>query len=63
MYPSEAARAETTGIPNALSLAYPNAASAERDFERFCADGTLPPHGSGPWVVFAGRTTGIFTEL
>ena len=63
MHSSEAAWEQMTGIPNALSLVYSNIPSVERDFKRFKSDGTLPPYGSGPWVVFAGRTNGVFTEL
>ena len=61
--PSDSARAQTDGIPHSISLSYTKATQAERDYKRFKTDGTLPPFGSGPWVVYVGRSTGVFTDL
>lgn len=60
---SSLATKQTEGFSNEFKLVYTSAATAHHDYEQFLADGTLPPHGNGPWVVFAGRTPGVFTSL
>lgn len=43
-------------------LAFNGPAVADHAYERFQADGTIPPHGRGPWVVFMGQRIGVFTS-
>ena len=43
-------------------LAFDDPAAADAAYERFREDGTIPGHGHGPWVVFVGRQSGVFTS-
>ena len=60
--PSTEASRQTDGYPCALMLAFDNPDAAEHAYELFEEDGTTPAHGRGPWVVFIGRTPGVFTS-
>lgn len=63
MVHSESAKEQTEGFPDAVSFSYTNVTHAGHDLDQFLAHGALPPYGSGPWVVYVGRSTGVFTEL
>ena len=60
--PSTDATSQTDGFPFGLMLAFDDPAVADRAYEEFQEDGTTPDHGRGPWVVFIGRTPGVFTS-
>ena len=60
--PSAEATSQTDGFPYSLMLAFDDPAAADRAYEQFQYDGTTPAHGRGPWVVFIGRTPGVFTS-
>ena len=53
---------QTEGFPNAFKLAFEDPAQADKAYSKFLKDGTVPAHGRGPWVVFAGRKQGVFTS-
>ena len=60
--PSTEATSQTDGFPYSLLLAFDDPVAADRAYEEFLDDGTTPSYGRGPWVVFIGRTPGVFTS-
>ena len=60
--PSAEATSQTEGFPYSLMLAFNDPDAADRAYEEFQEDGTTPAYGCGPWVVFIGRTRGVFTS-
>ena len=60
--PSSEAISQTDSFPHSLVLAFDDPAIADRAYEAFQEDGTTPAQGRGPWVVFIGRTPGVFTS-
>ena len=54
---------QTEGFANGFKLAFEDPVQAHDAYNQFIKDGIIPPHGKGPWVVFAGRRQGIFTSL
>ena len=60
--PSTEAISQTDSFPHSLVLAFDDPAAADRAYEVFQIDGNTPAHGRGPWVVFIGRTPGVFTS-
>ena len=59
---SAEATGQTDGFPHAFMLAFDDSTTANAAYERFREDGTIPSHGRGPWVVFVGRQSGVFTS-
>ena len=60
--PSANASKQTDGFADAFKLAFEDPAQAYSAYDKFIADGTIPAHGRGPWVVFIGRTQGVFVS-
>jgi len=52
--PATKATRQMDGFPNAFMLGTRYPASADCAYEQFQADGILPTHSRGLWVVFIG---------
>ena len=59
---STEATSQTNGFPHAFMLAFDDLSAANAAYQQFQGDGVIPNHGRGPWVVFLGRSPGVFTS-
>jgi hypothetical protein len=62
-YFSFTASLQTQGFNGSFQRIFPNRTSAEEAWQAYKRDGTFPVYGKAPWVVFLGKSQGVFRTV